>query len=165
MIAERNAAIERGYKNLFDYCMRRLGLSEGSVALRIQVANVSRRFPQILVALAESRLSLSVAGRLAPHLQEENVLTRCVTDGQPRSMSFENANLPANFANLIGRPHNGQIVIFPVLGAERVISVVYTDNGSHSRAIEDIELLELATAQVGVAFENELLRRQIERDQ
>ncbi len=72
-MAERNAAIERGYKNLFDYCMRRLGLSEGSVALRIQVANVARRFPQILVALAEGRLSLSVAGRLAPHLQEENV--------------------------------------------------------------------------------------------
>ena len=62
----------------------------------------------------------------------------------------------------MGRPRNGQTVVFPVLGSERVISVVYTDNGSSNRAIEDIELLELATAQVGVAFENELLRRQIE---
>jgi hypothetical protein len=60
-------------ENLFDYCLRRLGLSEGSIALRIQVANVSRRFPQILAALAENRLSLTVAGRLAPHLSEENV--------------------------------------------------------------------------------------------
>ena len=51
-----------------------------------------------------------------------------------------------------------------MLGSERVISVVYTDNGSNNRAIEDIELLELATAQVGVAFENELLRRQIDHD-
>ena len=66
------------------------------------------------------------------------------------------------FSELVGRPRNGQTVVFPVLGSERVISVVYTDNGSSSRAIEDIELLELATAQVGVAFENELLRRQIE---
>ena len=37
------------------------------------MANVSRRFPQILVALAENRLSLTVAGHLAPHLREDNV--------------------------------------------------------------------------------------------
>lgn len=48
-------------------------LSEGSVALRIQVANVSRRFPQILIALAENRMSLTVAGLLAPVLTESNV--------------------------------------------------------------------------------------------
>jgi hypothetical protein len=37
------------------------------------VANVSRRFPQILEALAINRISLSVAGHLAPHLSEDNV--------------------------------------------------------------------------------------------
>ncbi|MEM7583879.1 MAG: DUF4388 domain-containing protein [Acidobacteriota bacterium] len=95
-------------------------------------------------------------------LVADNVLTRCVADGQPRSLGFDQASLPPDFAELLGRPRNGQVVVFPVLGAERVISVVYTDNGSSSRAIEDIELLELATAQVGVAFENELLRRQID---
>jgi len=52
-------------------------------------------------------------------------------------------------------------VVFPVLGAQRVISVIYTDNGERDETIEDIEILELATAQVGMAFENELLRRQI----
>lgn len=97
-------------------------------------------------------------------LGEDNVLTRCVADGQPRSLSFEHANLPPDFAQILGRPRSGQLVVFPVLGSERVISVVYTDNGSNNRAIEDIELLELATAQVGVAFENELLRRQIDHD-
>jgi hypothetical protein len=50
-----------------------LNLSEGSVALRLQVANVARRFPQVLAALAEGRISLTVAGLLAPHLNEENV--------------------------------------------------------------------------------------------
>ena len=40
---------------------------------RIHVANVSRRFPQLLVALAESRISLTVAALLAPHLTEDNV--------------------------------------------------------------------------------------------
>jgi hypothetical protein len=53
--------------------VRRLGLSEGSVALRIQVANVARRFPQVLVAISENRISLTVAGRLAPRLCEKNV--------------------------------------------------------------------------------------------
>lgn len=72
-MSRRKGALERGYKSLFDYAVRRLNLSEGSVALRIQVANVSRRFPQLLVALAENRLSLTVAGLLAPHLTESNV--------------------------------------------------------------------------------------------
>lgn len=72
-MSRRKGALERGYKNLFDYTVRRLNLSEGSVALRLQVANVSRRFPPLLVALAENRMSLTVAGLLAPHLTEENV--------------------------------------------------------------------------------------------
>jgi len=71
-ISRRKGELERGYPNLFEYCVRRLNLSEGSVALRIQVANVARRFPQVLASLAEGRISLSVAGRLAPHLAEEN---------------------------------------------------------------------------------------------
>ncbi len=96
-------------------------------------------------------------------LEPDNVLTRAISDGQPRSLGFSQAGLPDGFAALIGKPRSGQIVVFPVLGAERVISVVYTDNGSSNQAIEDIELLELATAQVGVAFENEMLRRRIER--
>src|SRR5215510_4269268 len=55
-IARRKADLERGYASLFEYCVRRLGLSEGSVALRIQVANVARRFPQVLTHLAEGRI-------------------------------------------------------------------------------------------------------------
>ena len=62
---------------------------------------------------------------------------------------------------MVGRPRTGQVVVFPVLGAQRVISVIYADNGDRDNPIEDIDILELATAQVGMAFENELLRRQI----
>ena len=68
-------ALELGYKSTFHYCVERLHLSEGSVASRIHVANVSIRFPQLLVALAENRISLTVAGLLAPHLSEDNVDT------------------------------------------------------------------------------------------
>ena len=72
-MSRRKGHLERGYKNLFDYCTRRLNLSEGSVARRIQVANVVRRLPQILVVLAENRMSLTVAGLLAPILTDGNV--------------------------------------------------------------------------------------------
>jgi hypothetical protein len=72
-MSRRKGALERGYRNLFEYCTRRLNLSEGSVALRIHVANVSRSFPQLLAALAENRISLTVAGMLAPQLTDENV--------------------------------------------------------------------------------------------
>ena len=76
-------------------------------------------------------------------------------------MSFEEAILPEPFRSLVGRSRTGQVVVFPVLGAQRVIAVIYTDNGDRDQPIEDIDILELATAQVGMAFENELLRRQI----
>ncbi len=72
-MSTRKAALELGYKNLFDYCVRRLNLSEGAVPARIHVANVSRRFPQLLVALAENRISLTVASLLAAHVSEDNV--------------------------------------------------------------------------------------------
>ena len=72
-MSRRKGHVERGYKSLWDYCTRRLRLSEGSVARRIQVANVCRRIPQILVALAENRISLTVAGILTPVLTESNV--------------------------------------------------------------------------------------------
>jgi hypothetical protein len=94
-------------------------------------------------------------------LDLDNVLTESLETGQVISRPFAESNLPPEFARLVGAPSNGEIVIFPVLGAQRVISIIYTDNGENPSPIEDIDILELATAQVGMAFENELLRRQI----
>src|SRR5215470_8398160 len=71
-ISRREAHLRLGFSSLFDYGVRRLGLSEGSVYLRMQVASVARRFPAILSLLARNRISLSVAGALAPHLIEAN---------------------------------------------------------------------------------------------
>ncbi len=64
---------ELGFKNLFEYCRIHLGLGKGSVWSRTQVANVSRRFPQVLEYLVEGKVSLSSLGVLAAHLREENV--------------------------------------------------------------------------------------------
>jgi Domain of unknown function (DUF4388) len=94
-------------------------------------------------------------------LEGDNVLLRSLETGEVQATEFDGANLPEPFQALVGRPANGQVVIFPVLGSQRVISVIYTDNGEREEPVEDIDILELATAQVGMAFENELLRRQI----
>ncbi len=72
-ISRRKGHLELGYKSLFDYCVIRLRLGKNSVWNRTQVANVSRRFPQILEHLAEGKSSLSSLGVLAAHLSEENV--------------------------------------------------------------------------------------------
>ncbi|MFL6194626.1 MAG: DUF4388 domain-containing protein [Thermoanaerobaculia bacterium] len=94
-------------------------------------------------------------------LDLQSALAHSLDTGEVQSVSFDEAELPDPFRSLVGSPRNGQVVIFPVLGSQRVISVIYTDNGETDRPIEDIDILELATAQVGMAFENELLRRQI----
>ncbi len=96
-------------------------------------------------------------------LSEDNALSRSFERGEVVTVDFEEAGLPESFAAMLGRPANGKVVIFPVLGAQRVISIIYTDNGEDESPIEDIDILELATAQVGMAFENELLRRQIDQ--
>lgn len=88
-------------------------------------------------------------------------LAHSLDTGEVQSVGFDEAELPEPFRSMVGPPRNGQAVIFPVLGSQRVISVIYTDNGESEKPIEDIDILELATAQVGMAFENELLRRQI----
>jgi len=96
--------------------------------------------------------------------QAESVFSRSLAVGEVQSVSFEDAGLSEPFRSLVGRSRTGQVVVFPVLGAQRVISVIYTDNGERDQPIEDIDILELATAQVGMAFENELLRRQISQN-
>lgn len=83
-MSSRRTALELGYKSLYDYSVRRLNLSEGAVPARIHVANVCRRFPQLLVALAESRVSLTVAALLAPHLTEDNV-DKLIADGEGKT--------------------------------------------------------------------------------
>ncbi|GAC1341834.1 MAG: hypothetical protein NVSMB23_13930 [Myxococcales bacterium] len=93
-------------------------------------------------------------------LEGRSALTAGLADGQVRSIRFDEARFPPAFADLVGAPRTGQCAIFPVLGGQRVVAMVYADNGPSSRQIEEIDILELAAAQAGLAFENELLRRQ-----
>jgi len=93
-------------------------------------------------------------------LASGNALTDSLGDGQVRASDFDAAQFPKAFADILGRPRSGQCAVFPVLGGQRVIALIYADNGPSNRAIEELDILELAAAQAGLAFENELLRRQ-----
>ena len=97
---------------------------------------------------------------LSLELASKNALTDSLADGQVRALSFDDAHFPDGFAGLLGKPRSGECAIFPVTGGQRVIALVYADNGHSNRAIEELDILELAAAQAGLAFENELLRRQ-----
>jgi len=92
-------------------------------------------------------------------ISSKNALTRALDDATVRSISFDEAAFPEAFTRVVGKPRSGHCAVFPVVGGERVIALVYADNGPSNRAIEELDILELAAAQAGLALENELLRR------
>ena len=105
---------------------------------------------------------LATAARgLRLRLRPESKLAEAVSRGEALSTRFDELGLSDELAELLGAPRTRQVVVFPVLGSERVIALIYSDNGALGREIEEIEIIELATAQVGVAFENEILRRKM----
>jgi hypothetical protein len=92
-------------------------------------------------------------------LREPSVFTECIETGKARLARYEEANLPPLFKEIVNRPRAGQIAVLPVTGSQRVIAIIYTDNGNKDRPIADIQVLELAAFQLGLALENEFLRR------
>ena len=96
---------------------------------------------------------------LSVRLDEEHAISRCVAEARARTVTFDDTVFPIGLSEILGRPRSGQAAVFPVMGGQRVIAVIYADNARSNRAIEEIDFLELAMMQVGLAFENELLRR------
>lgn len=68
----RKLAEKLGYSSTFDYCVRRLGLSEDEACRRIQAARAAVSRPQLLPALAEGKLSLTAVSRIAPHVRRSD---------------------------------------------------------------------------------------------
>lgn len=110
---------------------------------------------------ADRKPLAQLCGGMRLRMADNCALIEVIDSGSARSSSFAEANLPEELAQKIGRPSFDQVAAIPVVGTERVIAVIYADNGDAYRPMEEIEMLELAAAQVGVAFENELLRRQL----
>jgi hypothetical protein len=87
------------------------------------------------------------------------VFKDCVADSRSRRLHYHEADLPQAFLEAVDCPRTGEIAVLPVPGSERVIAAIYLDNGARDRNIGDIEIFELAAFQLGLALENEFLRR------
>lgn len=72
-VDSRQLYLAEGFSCMFLYCTRGLHLSESAAYRRIEVARVSRVFPQVLDALSRGALNLTTAVIIAPHLTIENV--------------------------------------------------------------------------------------------
>jgi hypothetical protein len=105
--------------------------------------------------LAEATRDLTLADA-ATHALVEGLV-----DGRTRRLQYDESELPAQLAQILGPPRTGEAALFPVLGGQGLLALLYADNGASGRAISRVESIEIATAQVGLAFENQLLRRQL----
>jgi 5-methylcytosine-specific restriction endonuclease McrA len=68
----RNVPIKRGYSSTFDYCVRRLLLSEGEAYRRIHAARAATSRPELLSAMQGGHLSLTAVSKIAPHVDRKD---------------------------------------------------------------------------------------------
>src|SRR5687767_7725992 len=65
--------LESGCPSLFDYCIRRLALSNGGAYRRITAARLARRFPRILAAVFHGEIDLCALVLLRDLFRDDNV--------------------------------------------------------------------------------------------
>ncbi|MDF1562892.1 MAG: DUF4388 domain-containing protein [Deltaproteobacteria bacterium] len=174
---------ERGSDSLFQLQkLRRVvvemrsGLVSATVALSLMNViseSVERAIlfavrPKRLVALgafgttASGQPLAQVTAALSLSLESENVLTHALRRARITTAAFDQSGLDAAMRGLIGAPRHPQVVAFPVVGQERAILIIYADNGFIETGIDEVDVIGLAASQAGLAFENELLRRELE---
>src|SRR5450432_1195787 len=71
-VEDRRLYLEAGSSSLFDYCWRRLGLSENEAFHRITAARLARRFPAIIGLIERRAMHLSAVCLLRDYLTPEN---------------------------------------------------------------------------------------------
>src|SRR5213593_4043030 len=71
-IVERQLYRRAGYSSMYAYCVGELHLLEDAACRHIHVARLVRRFPAVLIALAEDRVSMRAVLMLARHLTPAN---------------------------------------------------------------------------------------------
>ena len=74
-VEERRLDLRAACTSMFDFCQRRLGMSEGAAYRAITAARVVKRFPALLERIEKGVLHLSTLVLLRRHLTEGNVET------------------------------------------------------------------------------------------
>ena len=72
-VEERRLDLRAACTSMFDFCQRKLGMSEGAAFRRINAARLVKRFPSLLARIERGELHLSTLVLLRPHLAEQNV--------------------------------------------------------------------------------------------
>src|SRR5579883_214824 len=69
-VEERRLHLEAACPSMFQFCVRKLGMSEDEACRRIQAARLARRFPDLLVRIERGELTLSTMALLQDALTE-----------------------------------------------------------------------------------------------
>src|SRR5215472_4176313 len=69
-VQERRLHLEAACPSMFQFCVRRLGMSEDEACRRIHAARVTRRFPDLLLRIERGELTLSTVTVLDAALTE-----------------------------------------------------------------------------------------------
>jgi hypothetical protein len=92
-------------------------------------------------------------------LEPNSLLTQCLESRSPFRGEPEAQPWLTAIHERIGAPLTSEVMLLPVAGVERVICLVYGDNGIFPRPLAQPELLEIAAGQAGIIFENASLRK------
>ena len=114
-----------GFSSLHDFCTRDLGLSDAEAATRIRVAYLSQSIPDLLPALAESRISITGIRILAPILNADNFL-----DTLKKVQGYSTRDLEAFRAKMLPAAEHatrGSIRVMGVLGQTNAAAVMKTE--------------------------------------
>src|SRR5689334_7965601 len=71
-VEDRRIHLERACSSMFDFCTRKLGMSEGQAFRRITAARLVRRFPGLLQRIERGEIHLAALLLLRDHLDESN---------------------------------------------------------------------------------------------
>src|SRR4051812_36809060 len=69
-VEERRLHLEAAFPSMLDFCMGRLGMSEGEACRRITAARAARRFPDLLLRIERGEVTLSTIVLVHKHLDE-----------------------------------------------------------------------------------------------
>jgi 5-methylcytosine-specific restriction endonuclease McrA len=75
-IERRMLFAELGFGSLHDFCVKRLGLSEGSAQRRIQAMRLARELPEVKRAILDGEISLTNAAKLQGAFQMQRLMAR-----------------------------------------------------------------------------------------
>lgn len=118
---------------------------------------------RVIASLGSHENGQALASRLGSLVLEVDgagVLGACCRDGQARAVDWTGAALPSRFVAAVGPPRAHRCAVVPVLGKDRALGVVYADYGAGDWRDDEIEFVELALGQMGVALESRRLRRE-----